>query len=232
MRPILTYHYPSIDSTQHEARRLIDSGTALPFAVMADEQTQGRGREDREWISPPEGNLYATLAFTPQLEMKDWPQYSLAAAVCWLNCIKADLKFKWPNDLLLGGDKLGGILLERYGDALLIGMGLNCNSYPTQDLRYPATSLRQRLGSDVDPKELLELYVNHAQQEIIELNNGELESLRNKWLSNTYNLNNEVSIRSGQQVVTGMFQGIDEQGNLLLEVNGSIECVLAGDMLE
>ncbi|MFP4127246.1 MAG: biotin--[acetyl-CoA-carboxylase] ligase, partial [Alphaproteobacteria bacterium] len=130
------HHHARLASTQDEARRLAKAG-ARELVVVADEQTGGHGRRGRRWTSPP-GNLYATVVTTPGVAPAFVPALSLIAASALCQALEGraipppPLAVKWPNDVLLDGRKLAGLLLEVSDDAVLIGCGVNLATAPPE----------------------------------------------------------------------------------------------------
>lgn len=144
----------SVDSTNAELRRRAAAGTAAPLAVLAAEQTGGRGRHGRSWASPP-GNVYLSVLLRPGPDWPFLPSLSLVAGLAVAEAVEAlaagraagRLAVKWPNDVLLDGAKLAGILLESEMPAdgaapwLIVGIGINVARHPGSGTRYAATSL-------------------------------------------------------------------------------------------
>jgi len=127
--------YDSLGSTNIEADRLFEGGEAAPFWVRADAQTQGRGRRGRDWVSP-KGNFYGTAVYRFDGEPQDAAKLSFVAAIAVANALSAyTLKtaptLKWPNDVLLDGRKVAGLLLEAKPGRVLIGIGVNLVSRPS-----------------------------------------------------------------------------------------------------
>ena len=148
--PLRILSFASIDSTNEEIRRRAKTGAPEGTAVMAESQTAGRGRRGRVWVSPP-GNLYCSLLLRPQCAPKDAGNLSFAAALAVAEALLPllpegiDLRFKWPNDVLLDGKKVAGILIESEveGGSLsfaVVGAGINVANSPP-DTEFPATSL-------------------------------------------------------------------------------------------
>ena len=152
-------HYPTLTSTNDEARRLARAGapggTPDCIVVWSDAQTAGRGRQGRVWSSPP-GNMYLTALLRPDKRLADLPQMSFVTAIAVAETVacfapNADITLKWPNDVLVGGAKIAGILLETEiaattsDTALLVGCGLNV-SFAPEDARYGATHLDAVVG--------------------------------------------------------------------------------------
>lgn len=146
--------YQQIDSTSDEARRLIKTGEGL--VVTAERQTGGRGQPGRRWLSPA-GNLYLSAVVKPYKNPAQLAPITILAALAVRSTIKQvsklDAVIKWPNDLRIKGKKVGGILTERTGGCLIIGVGLNVNTLPAA-LRRRATSLRRETGRRFDLKKL------------------------------------------------------------------------------
>ncbi len=198
-----------------------------PTWIMARHQTAARGRQGRAWIAPA-GNLSATLIFRPQASPAEAARRSFCAANALLESLaiyvdRDALALKWPNDVLLKGGKVAGILLESAGggafvDWLAIGIGVNLAHAPklAEDHPFPPVSLRGQGGDAVRPEEFLNvLATNYATQE------GKLERLgfdriREDWLEHAARLGEKITARTGKEVVRGLFDTIDKDGNLVL----------------
>ena len=149
-----------IGSTSDRGRRLVQEGEALPAIVVADRQVRGRGRRGRRWASDSARGLWFTLVHDSSTwELDVLPlRAGLAVAVAVESVVPSvRIQVKWPNDLLVGGLKLGGVLCERVHDAVLVGIGLNLNHLPGElpAVTPPATSLRLECGHEVDRGEVL-----------------------------------------------------------------------------
>src|SRR5919106_2303059 len=155
------HYFPDIDSTNSYARRLAEHGAAEGEIVIAEAQTRGRGRLGRSWISPPFVNLYFSVILRPRLAPAHAPQLTLMAAVAVADTVTFFIHtapaIKWPNDVLVGGRKLAGILTESSCDSeriefVILGIGINLN-YPVElmpeDIRNRATSIASLTGSKV-----------------------------------------------------------------------------------
>jgi BirA family biotin operon repressor/biotin-[acetyl-CoA-carboxylase] ligase len=142
-------HYKTLDSTSTEARRLIRQGAGEGLVVIADRQTAGRGKPGSRWHSPP-GNLYFSAVVKPFKNPRELAPITLLGALAARAVIERKTRLpvviKWPNDLLVRGRKVGGILTERLPSGhLIIGIGLNVNSIPPE-VKQTATSLRRLTG--------------------------------------------------------------------------------------
>jgi BirA family biotin operon repressor/biotin-[acetyl-CoA-carboxylase] ligase len=222
-----------------EARRLIAETHAPVLWVVADEQTGGRGRHGRAWSSPV-GNLYATLALRAPCEPANAPQLgfvagvALHAAVAAVTGLEAPrLALKWPNDLLLDGAKLAGLLCEAttlHGDmCVLIGFGLNVVSAP-EGTPYPATALAHAHAAAVmrDPL-LMALIGQWARWHHVWRTEG-FSAIRARWIERAHGIGANVTVRPPSGSLTGTMCGLDADGRLLLDVDGQRVTVDAGDL--
>ncbi len=213
--------YDALDSTNEEARRLAAAGEAGPVWLMAARQTEGRGRRGRNWETE-RGNLAATLLLKPDRMQGDWAQLSFVAAIAAADMVaswtgsKAHIALKWPNDVLADGKKLAGILLETVsGSALAIGIGVNLAHYPDVT-EFPATSFK---ALSIDPPSaddaLAALAGEFAKWYEIWRMQGFLP-IREAWLARATGLGTRIRARLVAEERSGMFEGIDETGALLL----------------
>lgn len=230
-----------IDSTNEEAKRLACAGERGPIWISAARQTAGRGRRGRAWESPS-GNLSATLMLRPAKPPGACAQLSFAAAIAACDMLQhfapaAALRVKWPNDVLADGKKLVGILLEsasRAGegvpDYLAIGIGANLATHP-EGLEYPVTSLKA-LGAEVPTAEdaLLHLAANFAQW-YDAWDSGGFAAVRDAWLARAAGLGQRIRARLATGETSGVFEGIDETGALILrEGAGAPRHIAAGEV--
>jgi len=225
-------HLDEIESTNSEAMRRAMRGEAGPLWVVADRQTGGRGRSGRAWVSPA-GNLHASRLMALGCAPAVVPQLSLVAGIAVFESVRAvaaggpdGLRLKWPNDVLVGGDKLSGILVESttIGQQAIavIGIGLNLTSHP-EGLDYPATCLG-RHHSTTDRRAVLDaldraidLWLNAWQE-----GRGSA-CIRSAWLERAGPIGEPVSVDTGGALLAGTFAGIDDDGALLLlDSDGSV----------
>ncbi|WP_184114215.1 biotin--[acetyl-CoA-carboxylase] ligase [Sphingomonas abaci] len=204
------------------------SATAVPDGawLRAERQTGGRGRQGRPWQSPP-GNLYASTVL--YLRPGDPPPASLAlvAAVALDESVRVfataaageGLALKWPNDLLAAGAKLSGVLLERTGDAVVIGFGVNLAHHPELPDRR-TTSLRA-LGADVEPGAFLEVLGEAMARWRALWRAGGIDPVRRRWLERAHPIGTPLTARLPDgSAVEGLFDGLDAQGALRLRLAG------------
>ncbi|NLC71932.1 MAG: biotin--[acetyl-CoA-carboxylase] ligase [Desulfuromonadaceae bacterium] len=234
----------STDSTNLQARRLAEQGAPEGTVVIADEQSGGRGRMGRNWVSPPGVNLYLSVVLRPRLAPQQAPQItllsSLAVAEAVECCCGLIAGVKWPNDVLLGGKKVAGLLGEIAAtmsgvDFIILGIGLNVNmridQLPERPL-YPASSVAIEKGETVPrvplAKRLLRLLDLHYG---IFLEEG-FDPIRRRWQERCAMLGRRVEIDGGGGLLSGEAFGIDGEGALLLRLQGGrVERVLSGDIL-
>ena len=225
-----------VDSTNSHARRLAEAGGAQhgPVWITAQRQTAGRGRRGRAWSSA-EGNLAATLLLTPP---PDFAQLSFAAALAVADMAAAfapgaAIAVKWPNDVLADGRKLAGILLEsgmQGGTAwLAIGIGVNLASHP-EGTEFPATSLAALDITPPSPPDALSvLAARFAHWYDAWMRDG-FDSVRSAWLARAGGLGTAIRARLPHETRQGVFEGIDASGALLLNEQGRVRAIAAGEV--
>jgi BirA family transcriptional regulator, biotin operon repressor / biotin---[acetyl-CoA-carboxylase] ligase len=225
-------------STNAEALMHARAGERGPVWISAKTQTEGRGRSGREWISPP-GNLYATLLLTEHCAPAVAPQLAFVAGLGVYDAVAAcapqlasKLALKWPNDLLLEGQKLAGILIESETTPVLqiaIGTGVNCTSRPAETA-YPATDLAAH-GATVTPDILFTALSQAMQRRLAQWNAGAaFAQIRADWLARAAGLGETIRVRLPEREFSGRFEGLDEAGRLLVQESGRITAVTAGDV--
>ncbi len=231
-----------VDSTNAEAARLAP-GNAGPVWILAAEQTAGRGRRSRSWSSPP-GNFHATLAFHPEGTAAEVALHSFAAslalrdALVALTGLPASFALKWPNDVLLNGGKLAGILLESLGRGagvshLAIGIGVNLIAAPAAaDLdpdALPAVTLLGETGLRIAPQALLDHLAPAMAERIAQLSHG-FGALRADWLAHAARLGQPIRARTGQTTRHGTFETIDDTGALILTTSEGRTAIPAAEV--
>jgi BirA family biotin operon repressor/biotin-[acetyl-CoA-carboxylase] ligase len=228
------YRCDSIDSTNEEARRLAASGERGPLWIVAREQTAGRGRRGRAWVSQA-GNLFATMLVSASSSV--FAELGFAAGLAAGEVVAryapfAGVALKWPNDVLLGGKKVAGILLEGLGgDRLGIGIGINLVHHP-EGTEFPATSLRVITGRVPDAEEaLVILATSMAAWYEVWRAQGFAKGLRGAWIERAAGLRQDIRARLDGGEMRGVFEGLDEDGALLLRrQDGGLERVTAADV--
>lgn len=229
-----------IDSTNEEAKRLALAGEPGPIWISAARQTAGRGRRGRVWDSPT-GNLAATLMLRPARPAGDCAQLSFAAAVSACDTLRdfapgAEIRVKWPNDVLAARAKIAGILLESSGPAgevpawLAIGIGINLATHP-EGTEFPATSLRALGAAVPEPDDALLHLAAHFARWYEVWRGGGFAAIRDAWLARAAGLGTRIRARLATGETGGVFEGIDETGALILrETAGSVRHIAAGEV--
>ena len=230
--------YETLGSTNAEALALARAAERGPLWITAKEQTAGRGRRGNEWVSPA-GNLYATLLLTQPSDPSHAPQLSFVAALGLHDAasevapqIAHLLTVKWPNDLLLGGAKLAGILIE--GDSepqfsVVIGIGVNCAAHPLKS-NHPATDLAAA-GAQVSPERLFAALCFAMERRLTQWQRGQgFTSIRTDWLKRAAGLGQSIRVRLPERELSGRFEGLDEAGRLLLAGPDGVSVIAAGEV--
>ncbi len=229
----------TVGSTQDEARTLYQAGDRGPVWVRADLQTQGRGRRDRRWVSD-HGNLYASLLMPNDSEPSTSALFGFAASLAITDTLATykpvqPVTLKWPNDVLVGGAKISGLLIEREPEALLIGIGINLISHP-DDTPYPATHLvREMRPSDLKRAEpmftgaaaVLAVLSQSITVRVDTLRTCGFDPVRKDWLARAHHLGQLVNVNGK----TGQFTDLGPNGALCLtHEDGTETRVHSGDV--
>jgi BirA family transcriptional regulator, biotin operon repressor / biotin---[acetyl-CoA-carboxylase] ligase len=228
--------FDRVDSTNAEALRRARAGERGPLWLAAAEQTAGRGRRGRSWASP-RGNLHATLLLVDPSPAALAPQLAFVAGLAVHDACAAiapgvDLSLKWPNDMLCGGAKIAGILIEGEGDpvTVAIGVGVNCCHHPS-DVDRPATDFAEQ-GAQVAAPVLLQVLRRTMAARLAQWNRGAgFSAIRAGWLERARGIGTEIRVRLAEREMTGHFEAIDEAGRLILRLtDGRRERIAAGEV--
>lgn len=231
----------TVASTNDEAKRLAAEGAEDGTLVWAREQSAGRGRHGRSWESPP-GNLYVSLVTRPECPVAEALQLGFVAALAVGETLGSivppmtELRYKWPNDVLLNGSKVAGILLESATgsdgalDWLVLGLGINIASHPRES-RFPATSLRAEGAETLEVGKILENFSRYFLTWVNRWLDGGFAPIRNAWMHYAYGLDERIEVRLGEETVAGRFAELDADGALILEMDdGARRTLHFGDM--
>ena len=230
--------FATLGSTNAEALARARAGERGPLWISAQSQSAGRGRRGSTWISKP-GNLYATLLLSEPSAPEHAPQLSFVAALALHDAVAGcapqlgpQLKVKWPNDLLLGGKKLAGILIEGESDpvfSVVLGIGVNCGAHPP-DTAFPATDLAVH-GALVTSAQLMAVLAAFMARRIEQWRRGQgFAAIRADWLKRAAGLGQAIRVRLPERELAGKFQGLDDTGRLLLEQPNGVATVTAGEV--
>lgn len=215
----------TVDSTMAEAQRRASALTG-PTWIMAHAQTGARGRQGRVWHQPP-GNLAATLIWRPEATPAEAARRSFMAAIALFEALaiwvdRTRLGLKWPNDVLLDGGKVAGILLEcasggAYVDWLAVGIGVNLAAVPDGvGGPFPPASVRAATNVEVDPLAFLTTLADAYATQEDKLRTFGFARIREDWLRHAARLGEDITVRVGSTDLHGRFDTIDADGNLIL----------------
>ncbi len=238
--------FDSISSTNIETEKLLTESTnKLPIVVIADKQTNGKGRFNRKWISPSGGNLYLSIGFKPNVEVLKLRKFTLYLGMQVVKLLRNEFdteKFmvKWPNDIILNGKKIAGILTEASIDServnsIIFGLGINLNQTPKLNWnkkKLKPTSISNELGikPSIHPltakiiKTIVKSYHNCISERIN-------PNFLSEWNKYDYLNNKNISLLKGEKLSKGKCHGIDHDGNILLTLsNGSKKSFNSGEI--
>ena len=227
-----------LDSTMDEARRLADDGSQEGTLVIAEEQTAGRGRFDRPWISSPGQNLSFSIVLRPDAGQLHYLNMAATLAVSGAIAELTGLASatKWPNDVTINGRKVSGILVETAVEEgeprhAVVGIGLNVNLDTSKipEIASAATSLYRETGKHLDRTRLMLSLLERLDGLYGAVRRG--RSLTEQWTAQLDTLGRSIQVRWRDKLLEGKASGVNEQGNLLLaQADGSVVTVVAGEV--
>lgn len=236
--------FPATDSTNLDAFKLAEEGAEEGTVVIADGQRCGKGRLGREWASPTGVNLYCSVVFRPSIMPATAYQLTFLSAVAVARAVERSVhlspQIKWPNDILINGKKIAGLLNEMSAETekvnfVVLGIGVNLNMRREQfpnGLRHPASSLFLETGREVDRVSFTQILL--AELDLLYalyLQEGD-GPIRKEWLDRCDMIGRVVKASSGDSVLTGTVTGIDDTGALLVRLaSGAEEKVHSGDVI-
>jgi len=228
------YHFPEVSSTMEVAKELAKKGVEEGTIIVAESQARGRGRLSREWFSP-KGGIYSTLSLKPKISPGYAPRINLMASVAVASAIRQlfglAAELKWPNDVLIEGRKVCGILAEMGAEMdainfVNLGIGINAN-FAIGQYEKRATSLKEELGKEIDRKELLNSVLREITKQQASLTKADLLE---EWKSLSATLNRDVMVVSLGEEIRGKAIDIDSSGALILKCpDNSLRNIIAGD---
>ncbi|MCT4575512.1 MAG: biotin--[acetyl-CoA-carboxylase] ligase [Alphaproteobacteria bacterium] len=208
----------TISSTNNEALELTNSSKKPEFGTMiiAEEQTKGRGRYQRKWVSN-KGNLFCSIILNYKNCFEQINQISFASSIAILKTLEKfgveNISLKWPNDVLVNGKKISGVLIETNGKAdgsMIVGIGVNLIHYPKEQIHYSATSLLNETNKKVAPID----FAITLRENLIKY--SELSNINEEWFKYAANKNKPITVNLKDKTIKGIFTTIDEQGHLIL----------------
>ncbi|MHB8603310.1 MAG: biotin--[acetyl-CoA-carboxylase] ligase [Nitrosotalea sp.] len=239
------YYFDTIDSTQNFALELSHKPHENGSVVIAERQTQGRGRLDRKWVSP-KGGIWLSILLRPNFE----PSYtslfpmltSLALSVAIEKTLKIKTELKWPNDVTIKGDKVAGILIDasiesNKIDYLVIGVGINFKIKPAKITKQIKNSQRKygiatlvKENQKGDPVKLIQQFLLELEQRYNNVISDSIGNIRKEWVKRSSTIGKSVTATTTTGVLKGKAVGIDKTGALLLSSRGKVQRILAGDI--
>jgi BirA family biotin operon repressor/biotin-[acetyl-CoA-carboxylase] ligase len=231
------------DSTNLQAKMMADQKAAEGTLIVADTQTLGRGRRGRTWHSPAGRNIYASLILRPQLAPSQAPQITLMAAVALARTLETsaalDAKIKWPNDVMVGGKKIAGILTELSTDMesvayVVVGFGINVNireAEMPEEIRPIATSIHMQSGTETSRTRLLCDLLENFETAYALLNDEGFGPVMAQWRAMTDIIGQRANVDVMGRRLTGTVAAVDDDGVLILEDDGgAVHRILSGDV--
>ena len=230
-----------LGSTNACMRERFHASESMPsgLVIAAREQTSGRGRQDRKWLSSPDANLCFSLFLKTDAELVKGPSLTMAAALAVAELLRAKgirAAPKWPNDVLVNEKKICGILSERVEHAcnrgIIVGVGINVNMSTDEAdmIDRPATSMLIESGKAFDPAQVLEDLLPRMEYWLGEWAAGGFPSIRRVWSEKAGPIGKKLTVHDGDIRKTGTLAGFGEHGELLLETDSGRETIWSGDV--
>jgi BirA family biotin operon repressor/biotin-[acetyl-CoA-carboxylase] ligase len=230
-------------STNDVVEKLAHDGVKEGVVVFAESQTRGRGRMGRKWISPPGKGLWFSVLLRPNFHPQEATRLTIASATALRRAIVGltglQPEIKWPNDLLIWGKKVAGILTELSAELdrvrhVILGIGVDVNPVPSdfpETVRSIATSLKIASGRHVSRAELAVAILREFDHDYARVCSGAFAALADEWEEHCTTLGRQVSIRLGQREVRGCAESLSPEGELLVRTeHGHLERVVGGDV--
>lgn len=230
-------------STNDIVEKLARDGVREGVVVLAESQTRGRGRLGRKWVSPAGRGIWCSVLLRPKLAPLQATRLTILAVVSLARAVHEvtglDPEIKWPNDLLLSGRKVAGILTEMQAELeqvrhVILGIGVNANldagDFPPE-LRPVATSLKLALGAPMDRAALVVAFLRELDHDYARLCDGRFKELAEEWAGRCSTLGREVCIRVGSREIRGRAESLDDAGALLVRSeHGHLERIIGGEV--
>ena len=241
------YYFEEIDSTQNFAEQIAGDKKEDGTIIIAEKQTSGRGRLERKWTSP-KGGIWFSLIIHPKFDVASSTLIPIAGGIALSKAIKSvldlDASVKWPNDITLKGKKVAGMLVDASFEAnnidyLILGIGINFD-IDTKKLEkrlvkspnfYGVNSLRRK-NDKTPPKVLLKEFLIQFEKSLSQLNKGEKSKIVKEWIKRTDSIGKKIIINTANGKITGISQGIDDDGALKLKTTKGIKKIFVGDVVQ
>lgn len=232
------FYYEKLSSTQDIAYSLALKGAPEGGVVVAQNQTQGRGRFKRKWVSPP-GGIYLSCILKPKISLTQIPKITFLGSLAALYALKKisslDFSLKWPNDIFLEGKKIAGVLCEIAAEAdklnfVILGLGLNIN---TKDLPSSATSLFLHTGKYYSKVRILKEVLKELDTLYLKAKKKGFSFIVKEWEKYCFILGKKVSLKTGEDLITGIAKGLNKDGYLLIKDNrGFLRRLFSGEVVK
>jgi BirA family biotin operon repressor/biotin-[acetyl-CoA-carboxylase] ligase len=230
-------------STNDVVEKLARDGVKEGAVVFAESQTKGRGRLGRKWMSPTHKGLWFSILLRPGLHPQETTQLTVASATALRRAIKTvtglAAEIKWPNDLLIGGKKVVGILTEMSAEVdrvrhVILGIGVDVNQDAEEfpmELRKIATSLKIEAGGEISRAELATEILRELDVDYARICSGHFSELADEWEAGCATIGKKVSVQMGVRLIRGCAESLDDDGALLVRTeHGHLERVIGGDV--
>src|SRR5258706_1803073 len=230
-------------STNDVVEKLARDGVKEGAVIFAESQTKGRGRLGRKWLSPSSKGLWFSILLRPDLRPQEATQLTVASATALRRAIQTltalRTEIKWPNDILIGGKKIAGILTELNAELdrvkyVILGIGVDVNLNPgdfPSELRKLATSLKAELGRPLSRAELAVTILRELDADYRRICSGQFAAIADEWEEHCTTIGHDVVIRIGERQIRGRAESLDDDGALLLRTNhGHLERIIGGDV--
>ena len=230
-------------STNDIVEKLARDGVKEGVVVFAESQTKGRGRLGRKWISPARRGLWFSILLRPDLRPQETTQLTVVSATALRRAIESETglkpEIKWPNDILIGGKKVAGILTELSAELdkvryIILGIGidvnLDVNEFPA-DLKKTATSLKIETGETVSRAELATTTLRELDFDYARIGGGKFQAVADEWESGCATIGKNVTVHIGDRKIRGRAESLDDDGALLIRTeHGHLERITGGDV--
>lgn len=229
-------------STNNDCKLMAEQGAKEGLLVVADRQNSGKGRRGRSWQSPKGTTISMSLLLRPTYETDAAPQVTLVMALAMADAVREvtglEAKIKWPNDIVVGGKKICGILTEMSLDMdtinyVVIGVGVNVNNDSFEDeIQETATSLKLQTGNTVSRASLIAVAMKYFEQYYEQFSKDlDMKNLKDRYQGYLVSMGKEVRVLDPKGEYVGVCRGINEAGELMVELqDGTVTCVYAGEV--
>ncbi len=235
--------FEETSSTNDILEKFARDGVKEGVVVFAESQKRGRGRLGRKWLSPPRKGLWFSVLLRPDIHLQAATQLTIASATALRRAIASHTglktEIKWPNDILIGGKKVAGILTELNGELdrvkyVILGIGVDVNltsaEFPAE-LRKVATSLKMELGKPVQRSDLAVAILRQLDDDYARIVSGQFSAVADEWEAHCATIGRNVVVRAGERQIRGRAESLGEEGALLLRTeHGHLERIIGGDV--